>query len=369
MKRRSVFAIILIVVMAISLLSACGSGAREGGAQNPGAATQSQAAQQGENESASPTPDQKYILRIGTGTGGVHPQNVWMDAFKEALEEATNGQIEVQLYPAGQLGNMAELIQGLRDGTVDSACIPTTYFATTFPTAATVDLSYLFDGSDQLWRVLTENDTKYEQEFIDNGVIPVAWLRAFERTLISSKKVESMSDLKNLKVWCMPSVVIQKEVELMGSVTSNIDVGELAPSMQNGTVDAAISDIALYAAQSLHSSAKYSLEAPNDPMVSIFAVSPYWFNKLPADLQETVREVAQRIVTEVEYPYIDSMKTNALNKMTSEGLEIITPSDVFLADLKDALLPQHEWFLATYPEAKEIYDEFVTLIDKDSEEQ
>lgn len=351
MNYKKFISLTLAVLLAVSLLTACGGG---GAAPQNGGAAEEPAAVENTGET--------YILRIGTGTGGVHFQNVWMEAFEKELEEATNGQIDVQLYPAGQLGNMAELIQGLRDGTVDSVCIPTTYFSTTFPVAAVTDISFMFDDSKELWEILTENDTLYEKAFIDNGIIPIAWLQAFERTIISSKEIKELSDIKNLKVWCMPSVTIQKEVELLGGITSNIDVGELAPSIQNGTVDAAISDVALYISQSLHKAgAKYLIEAPRDAMISVFAVSPYWYNKLPEDLKTIVVDVANKVVQETEIPYVEQMKVNATNKMVEEGLKVTTPDENVMSEIRAALLPQHEWFLETYPEAKPVYDELVKL--------
>lgn len=364
MKTKKLLTAALVFILITSMLTACGGGNADkspSGATTTGAPSTadsgSQKAPSGSDKSSSET----YTLRIGTGTGGVHPQNVWMEAFEAALEKETNNRIDVQLYPAGQLGNMAELIQGLRDGTVDSVCIPTTYFATTFPTAATVDLSFMFKDSEQLWQILTNNDTLFEKEFIDNGIIPIAWLRAFERTIICSSKLESMADLKNKKIWCMPSTVIQKEVELLGAITSNMDVGELAPSLQNGTVDGAISDVALYVSQSLQTSAKYLLNAPRDALISVFAVSPVWYNKIPDDLKEVVKTVANQVVKETEYPYVSTMQENALKKMTSEGLQVIEPSESFMNDMKASLAPQHQWFLETYPQAKPIYDELKSL--------
>jgi len=354
MKFKKLISLALVLLMAVSLLTACGGGGTKPPSGNAGNADGGTAPVENTGKT--------YILRIGTATGGVHPQNVWMEAFEKELEAATNGQIDVQLYPAGQLGNMAELIQGLRDGTVDSVCIPTTYFATTFPVAAVVDLSFMFENSKQLWQILSENDTLYEKAFVDNGIIPIAWLRAFERTIISSKEVKNLSDIKNLKIWCMPSVTIQKEVELLGGITSNIDVGELAPSIQNGTVDAAISDVALYASQSLHKAgATYLFEAPNDAMVSVFAVSPFWYNKLPDDLKATVAEVANKVVKETEVPYVEQMRANATKAMVGDGLKVTTPGEDVMAEIKAALMPQHEWFLNTYPEAKPVYDELAKL--------
>lgn len=319
--------------------------------------------------SAAPVEDDgqtTYVLRLGTATAGTHPHNVWMEDFETKLEEATDGRIDVQLYPAGQLGNLAELIQGLRDGTVDSTVVPTTYYGTTFVSATVIDLPYLFSGSEQLYRILNENDTKYTQAFEDNGIIPVAYLRMFDRQILTVKKVESLADLKNVKIWSLPSVVIQQEVGAMGAVISNLDMGELAPSLQNGTVDGALTDQSLFLSQSLYSSAKYMLDAPNDAMVSLFAISPVWWNKLPADLQEIVKQVALETVENTEYGYIDTMGENAIQTMTAAGLEVVEPSEEFQAELESALAQVTDWYLETYPETQEIYDELVTLVEADN---
>lgn len=371
MKHTKQISLILAILLAVSILAACGStpSGDAGTSSEPTVSNDATVTSDTTDTSAATGVEntgETYTLRIGTATAGVHPQNVWMEAFEVALEEATNGQIDVQLYPAGQLGNMAELIQGLRDGTVDSSCIPSTYFATTFPVAATIDLSFTFDSSEQLWHVLSDNDTLYEQAFIDNGILPVTWLRAFERTLISTKEVTSLSDINNLKIWCMPSPVIQKEVELLGGITSNIDVGELAPSLQNGTVDGAISDVALYMAQSLHTTgASYLFDAPKDAMIYVFAVSPIWYDKLPDDLKVLVTDIANQVVEDTEYPYVAQMQQGAINKMVSEGLVVSEPTEAVMGELKQALLPQSEWFLETCPEAQPIYDELVQLVEAD----
>lgn len=152
----------------------------------------------------------------------------------------------------------------------------------------------------------------------------------------------------------------------MGSVISNLDMGELAPSLQNGTVDGALTDKALFLSQSLYSSAKYLLNAPNDAMVSLYAISPVWWNKLPAELQEIVRHVAYETVQSSEYGYVDTMGENAMKIMGEAGLEVVEPSEAFAAELKEALSATTSWYLKTYPEAKEIYDELVALVEADN---
>jgi len=290
-----------------------------------------------------------------------------MQAFKDSLEQATNGQIEVQLYPAGQLGSMAELVQGLVDGTVDSGVFPTSYFSTIIPAVACTDISFTFKDAEQFWRILFNNDTKYQAAFEQNGVVVGTWLRNCDRTIISSTPINSLSDIKGKVLWCTPSKVIQQEITLLGGIPSSIDVGELAPSIQNGTVDGSIQDISLYRSQSLQNAgAKYLLMAPNDAMVTCFGISQIWWNKLPADLQSTVLSVARQTVIDTEYPYVDQYVQEAYATMQSGGLQIVQPSDQLMADMKAALSTQKDWFMGQVPEAAPIYDELCQLVAADN---
>ena len=358
MKRAKIIAIILALIMVITVFGACKK-TEDTPAPAPGGASSEPA--------PAPADDGKtYILRIGTGTGGIHPQNVWMEAYKEALEEATDGRITVELYPAGQLGTMAELIQGLVDGSIDSGCFPSGYFSTIIPAVACSDLAFTFKNAEQLWRILFYEDTKYQAAFEQNGIVVGTWLRNCDRTLISTSLIESMDDLKGKVLWCMPSRVVQEEITLLGGVVSSIDTGEVAPSVQNGTLDGSVQDISLYRAQSLHNAgANYILSTPTGAIVTCFGISQIWWDKLPADLRTIVKDVANQTILDVEYPYIDSFVEGAYASMTAEGLQVIDPSAEFAAAMRDALAPQKDWFMGNTPDAVPIYDELLQFIAND----
>lgn len=348
---KKTLALILVLVMALSLLTSCG---------DKPASTPDGAADDG----------QTYILRIGTGTGGKDKQVAWMEHFEVALEEATNGRIDVQCYPAGQLGTMAEMVQGCVDGSVDASCYPTTYFSTVFAGASIVDLPNLAPyGGAQIWNILMTQDTLLEEVYEQHGVVPVSWLLVPDRTIISTEKIDSIDDFQGKVIWATPSAVLLKELELLGAVPSTINVGELAPSLSNGTVEGAATDITLYASQSLQTSGgNYLLEAPGDCMVSIFGISKIWWDKLPADLQQIVRDVANQTVLEFEVDYVKNQVAGAYEKMQADGMEVVIPSDEFQADLDAAFAGIADWFLETYPEAKEVYDDFVARIEADTGE-
>ena len=67
----------------------------------------------------------KAIIKLGwaTSDGERDPSAVGARAFKAALEAASKGTIEVQLFPNRQLGDEKPMMEGLRFGTVDAAII------------------------------------------------------------------------------------------------------------------------------------------------------------------------------------------------------------------------------------------------------
>ena len=322
----------------------------------------------GEEQAGGDTPeDTVYTLRLGTGTGGRDKQVAWMEEFETQLEAATEGRIDVQCYPSGSIGTMAEMVQGVVDGSLDAGCFPTAYWSTIFPAAACTELPNLFPGgSEQLWNILMTQDTKLEEEYIAHGVIPGTWLMVPERTIISSTKIESMEDLQGKVIWCTPSDMLLKEIEMLGAVSSTINVGELAPSLQNGTVDGAASEITLYYSQSLQTAGgNYLLEAPGDAFISIFAISQHWWDQVPEDLREIVLEVANDTATNFEVEYVQNQTAEAYEEMQAAGMEVVIPSEEFQADMDAALAGLADWYLETYPEATEVYNDMVDRVAAD----
>ena len=69
-------------------------------------------------------PSKVYTLQIGHAQPETNPRHISLLAFKEMVEDKTNGGIIVEIFPAGQLGNEEEMveadekctIQGMRGG-------------------------------------------------------------------------------------------------------------------------------------------------------------------------------------------------------------------------------------------------------------
>ena len=105
-------------------LAACG-----GSGTSTAASTASTAASTGSSAAASGS---AVTLKLGFSTNEEDPRAKGAKQFAEEVAEKTGGAVEVQLYPSGQLGGDADLINSiaLDSGTVDIIITDASNFAT-----------------------------------------------------------------------------------------------------------------------------------------------------------------------------------------------------------------------------------------------
>ena len=85
--------------------------------------------------------------------------------FKEVLEELSDGKVEVQVYPAGQLGSTDDdTVEGMRAGTFEVGSAPTLVLSNTVPQFAIFDFPYLFRNNDEV-KAFVESDV-YQNEVV-----------------------------------------------------------------------------------------------------------------------------------------------------------------------------------------------------------
>ncbi|MGB9903398.1 MAG: TRAP transporter substrate-binding protein [Desulfotomaculales bacterium] len=351
MKSKKIFFLAASLVLAAFLLAGCGG---SGG----GSGTAGKGAESGK----------KFVMRLGTASAGEHRQNKTMEEFKKRLEAKAGDRITVENYPASQLGTAAQMIQGLQDGSVQGVLLPSGYYGSVVPQISVIDLPFFFENSDQAYRILNSGGDAALKKYLEaKGIVPVAWLRGSDRLILSKKPLNSMNDLKGMKLWCFPNPIAQEEVKAFGASPTNLDPGDLAVGLQQGTVDGAVTDATFFNAMKLYVTAPYLLMAPRGSITNAFMVSKVWLDSLPEDLQKAVRDTAKEVVEDFEYNYLKEYEKKSMDNMKANGLKVIEPSEAFLADMKAASQAVHQKYLQSVPQAQEVYDGLKALIEKDSQ--
>ena len=69
----------------------------------------------------------EYIMKFGTATIN-ETQHQFIKFYKDEVEKASNGRIEVQIYPASQLGPIPREIEGVQLGNIQGYIGPVDFF-------------------------------------------------------------------------------------------------------------------------------------------------------------------------------------------------------------------------------------------------
>ncbi|MBQ5952348.1 MAG: TRAP transporter substrate-binding protein [Lachnospiraceae bacterium] len=310
-----------------------------------------------------------YTLRIGTGSGGKETQNYFMEQFKEIAEKESNGKLVVELYPSGSLGNLAQLTQGVADGSVDSVCIPTTYFATVVPSMNLLDVPSLWEDSGHPIKALNSDpENIFNKEMAEKGMSVMTYVRNTNRMYLASKdlsKVNSLADLKALHMttFCNTTELCQSVVTALGGTPSNIAVGEMGPALQNGTLDGALCACAIFNSLKLYQVAPYMLVQENSAQNSVFVINSEFLGKLPENLQEIVKK-ASKEASDKTFTYGENFEKELIDEMKAGGLNVITPSENLQKELDEAYAGVTDAFLKKYTNLQGAYDELVKLAEK-----
>lgn len=161
-------------------------------------------------------------------------------AFKQLVEEKSNGSIIIDIYPSAQLGSVSEAIASCQGGTVDFTPVSTSFLSNFCPEVGVFDLPFLFDDYDHVWEAMDGKlaDT-LNTELEKNNLIPLIWTGFGFRNVTSSKNhmLNTVDDFKGFRIRIQPSD-IQKEIfSALGADPAPIDWGELYTALQQGTVD------------------------------------------------------------------------------------------------------------------------------------
>lgn len=179
-------------------------------------------------------------LRLAHATPQSDLQHVLAEQFKEAVESASGGELNVQIFPNGQLGNDAQMIDGARSGIIDIAMSGLNNFTGLVPEATAFTLPFMFEDSESAWRALDgEPGEEIMQRLESFGLKGLAFPENGFREMTNSRgPIREPADLDGLRMRVNNSITLSNMFELLGANPQQVPVSELYTALETGVVNA-----------------------------------------------------------------------------------------------------------------------------------
>lgn len=276
------------------------------------------------------------------------PKHVAALAFKEYVEKATNGSIKVEIYPAGQFGNDAATMEGIKLGTLEMAVAHDGAVARIYKPIMVLNIPYLYDSHQHAWRVY---DSKFGQEMAEDmtkrsGVRMLALadngVRHFTNSL---RPIVSPADMKGMKIRVQPSPVYQTLVSSLGASPSAIPWAELPTALQSKVVDGQENGVTNILAASLYQYQKYITLDGHVWSVHAYLINDRFFKSLTPTEQKAVME-GTRIARDIHRKMTSEQDLNAKAILTKVGMEVTELSPAQVAGFRKLAQPPVTEFVA-----------------------
>jgi C4-dicarboxylate-binding protein DctP len=235
-----------------------------------------------------------YKFKYANTQSETHPRSQSMVFFKNTLEKATQGRIEVELFFSGVLGKEAEVLDMVKMGTVQGC--RGGLFERANKKYLMYTLPFLFEDAGKVVAVMrSELGQKINKGAMANGFyIPATGVAGGMRNITNSKRpIASVADLKGLKMRTPPIDVTIRTFKALGANPQQVAYTETYMALKTGVVDGQENpfsnavDMKFYEAQKYLSVVNWQVHP--DP----FYVNPGWYNSLPDDLKAIFTAVAE----------------------------------------------------------------------------
>jgi C4-dicarboxylate-binding protein DctP len=172
-------------------------------------------------------------------------------AFAKFVAEKTNGDLEVQVFPGGQMGSEREMIEGVQMGILESAVPSTGLFANMEPNSIIFDIPYMFANLSVAYEVLDGPlGGKLRQIFLDKtGVRILAFTENGYRHYTNSvREISRPADLQGLKIRTMENPIHMDITRATGAIPTPLPFLETYTALSQKVVDGQENPISLIVA-------------------------------------------------------------------------------------------------------------------------
>ena len=288
--------------------------------------------------------DDAIVLKIGVSTAETDPRNIAAQMFADEIAEKTNGAVKAEVYPSGQLGGDAELVNSMVLDVDDCDIVITdaSNFGNAVPDMNISGLPFMFADFDEAFAFMDgEIEAAAEEQLLDLGIrVLTHYSNGFRCVTNSKGAVETPDDMKGMLIRTPENPVIMATMQALGANPQPLAFNELYQALQQGTYDAQENPIPIIYNNKLYEVQDY-LSVTNHIYSGLcFAIRESVWNKLTAEQQEIVAAAAVAS-GEWQSETIRTQTDELVANLEEEGMKINFPDLAPFAEATQSVIEEN----------------------------
>jgi TRAP-type transport system periplasmic protein len=202
----------------------------------------------------------EFTYKFANNVPLTHPLNVRAKAAADAIRNETNGRLDIQIFPSGQLGSDTDTLSQLRSGGVEFFTLSGLILSTLVPAAALNGVGFAFPDYAAVWRAMDGDVGAYVRNQIAKAnllAMDKIWDNGFRQTTTSTKPINGPEDLRRLKIRVPVSPMWTSMFKAFESAPASINASEMYTALQTKVVDAQENPLSVISLFKLYEVQKY----------------------------------------------------------------------------------------------------------------
>lgn len=251
--------------------------------------------------------------------------------FGRLIEEKTDGEVTVELFPYGALGGLTDIYDAVQGGAIQLA-FGSGFLGGTVPESQIFSLNFVLPDDEWMSTQVLNSDAFLKSEpmqtaFRDRGLHPIAVVPEGWQVWTANKEIRTPEDMANWQIRVMDNRLLQETYRAYGAQPTTIEYGELYSALQQGQAEGNIQPVFAHQEMSFYEVQDYMIFANQAQFIATAMANRDWYDSLSDEHKQAIDEATSELVR-----YIHDVQT----ELNENRLDIITDnSDIEIVRLTD----------------------------------
>ena len=265
--------------------------------------------------------------------------------FADLVKDKTNGQVIIDVYPASQLGNEKDIIDGVEMGTVEFTVAGVAEWAKRYKAMSVFEAPFVYRDREHLLKFY---ESSTGQELLSDFTVKVGarslgfMYYGTRNVTTGSVPARTPADMAGLKLRCPDQPLYVGAVKAMGANPTPMAFSEVYLALQQGVVDGQENPPATIVTMKFYEVQKYLIETGHIIAGVMIWTKDDFFKGLAPDIQAAIKGAAKE-ASDWTNDYAFKMEDEYLEKLGTEyGMTRIVPDKAAFINSAQDLLKSFE---------------------------
>jgi len=279
---------------------------------------------------ALPAAAQDFKLRFATSVANTQEASFKeMEAFAQRVKERSKGRIDIQLFPAEQLGAQKKVNEMISSGANIMNMTDYGQMGQFVPDAGVLAGPYIFGSLEQADKLFRSPVYKELAERLEKKGIKVIMANGLfgARHMLADRPIRKPDDLKGMTMRVPPSPIMVETFKSFGARPTEIPWGEVYNALQSNVANGAEAPFGSIWGSKLYEVRKVVSRTNHQIMYTTWVTSSNLFSTLPADLQTILLEEGRRSAENLTKATVAQDEQFA-DQLRKSGTQIVADVDI-----------------------------------------